>query len=45
MKSSMGDVVPFFDAGRMADEYYQKLYNFDGPLVPHEKLKAAYAKH
>jgi starch phosphorylase len=45
MKSSMGDVVPFFDAGRMAGEYYQKLYNFDGPLVPHEKLKAAYAKH
>jgi hypothetical protein len=27
MKSSMRDVVPYFDAGRMADEYYQKLYN------------------
>ncbi len=28
MKSSMRDVVPYFDAGRMADEYYQKLYNY-----------------
>jgi hypothetical protein len=23
----MRDVVPYFDAGRMADEYYQKLYH------------------
>jgi glycogen phosphorylase len=45
MKSSMKDVVPFFDAGRMADEYYEKLYNFEGPLVPHERSKAVYAKH
>jgi glycogen phosphorylase len=29
MKNSMREVVPFFDAGRMADEYYQRLYNFD----------------
>jgi starch phosphorylase len=29
MKTSMRDVVPFFDAGRMADEYYQRLYHFD----------------
>lgn len=28
MKSSMRDVVPYFDAGRMADEYYQKLYHY-----------------
>ena len=29
MKASMRDVVPFFDAGRMADEYYQKLYHHE----------------
>jgi glycogen phosphorylase len=29
MKNSMNQVAPFFDAGRMADEYYQKLYNFE----------------
>lgn len=28
VKSSMIDVLPFFDAGRMADEYYKKLYHF-----------------
>jgi glycogen phosphorylase len=28
MKASMRDVVPYFDAGRMADEYYQRLYNY-----------------
>jgi starch phosphorylase len=27
MKTSMRDVVPFFDSGRMAREYYEKLYN------------------
>ncbi|MFZ6001331.1 MAG: alpha-glucan family phosphorylase [Bacteroidota bacterium] len=26
MKASMTEVLPFFDSGRMADEYYQKLY-------------------
>jgi starch phosphorylase len=26
VKSSMKDVVPYFDSGRMADEYYTKLY-------------------
>lgn len=26
MKAGMRDIVPYFDAGRMADEYYQKLY-------------------
>jgi hypothetical protein len=26
MKTTMKDVVPFFDSDRMADEYYQ-LYN------------------
>jgi hypothetical protein len=29
MKNSMRDVAPFFDAGRMADEYYQKLYHHE----------------
>jgi starch phosphorylase len=28
VKASMTDVLPFFDAGRMADQYYQELYNF-----------------
>jgi glycogen phosphorylase len=27
MKASMTDVLPFFDSGRMAREYYEKLYN------------------
>jgi glycogen phosphorylase len=26
VKTSMREVLPFFDAGRMADEYYEKLY-------------------
>lgn len=26
MKASMTDVLPFFDSGRMADEYYQRMY-------------------
>ena len=26
MKASMTDVLPFFDSGRMADEYYEKMY-------------------
>lgn len=26
VKSSMHDILPFFDSGRMADEYYTKLY-------------------
>jgi len=28
MKNSMNDVVPFFDSGRMANEYYTRLYEF-----------------
>lgn len=28
MKTSMKDVVPFFDAGRMAREYYERLYHY-----------------
>lgn len=28
MKASMKGVLPFFDSGRMADEYYEKLYEF-----------------
>ncbi|MCK4440618.1 MAG: alpha-glucan family phosphorylase, partial [Sulfurovaceae bacterium] len=27
MKNSMRDVVPYFDANRMADDYYTKMYN------------------
>jgi glycogen phosphorylase len=27
MKNSMREVQPYFDAGRMADEYYDKMYN------------------
>ena len=27
VKNSMRDVYPFFESGRMADEYYQRLYN------------------
>jgi len=27
VKSSMRDVVPFFDAGRMAQQYYDEMYN------------------
>ena len=26
MKASMTDVLPFFDSGRMADEYYERMY-------------------
>lgn len=26
MKNSMTDVLPYFDSGRMADEYYEKMY-------------------
>jgi starch phosphorylase len=25
--NSMNDVVPFFDAARMVDEYYKKIYH------------------
>ncbi|WP_276366973.1 alpha-glucan family phosphorylase [Chryseolinea sp. H1M3-3] len=27
VKSSMTDVLPFFDAGRMAEEYYERMYH------------------
>ncbi len=29
MKSSMQDVVPYFDSDRMAYQYYEKLYNYE----------------
>lgn len=29
MKASMNDVTPFFESGRMASEYYTRLYNVD----------------
>lgn len=29
VKNGMKEVSPFFDAGRMADEYYQRLYHFE----------------
>lgn len=28
VKNSMSDVVPYFDSGRMANEYYVELYNY-----------------
>jgi glycogen phosphorylase len=37
VKSSMTDVLPFFDAGRMADEYYERLYKFGSDEVKVEK--------
>lgn len=43
VKSSMRDVLPFFDAGRMADEYYQKLYHFE-PDTQSKKESAKKAK-
>ncbi len=36
VKNSMKEVAPFFDAGRMADEYYTRLYHFD--YAAHKKL-------
>lgn len=38
MKNSMRDVVPYFDSNRMADEYYQKLYN--SSYDPSQRLMA-----
>lgn len=29
MKNSMNDVEPFFDSGRMANEYYTRMYNYE----------------
>ena len=29
MKNSINDVFPFFESGRMADEYYTRLYDFE----------------
>ncbi len=29
MQNSMNDVVPFFDSGRMANEYYTRLYTYE----------------
>lgn len=29
VKNSMKEVAPFFDSGRMADEYYTRLYQYD----------------
>jgi len=45
MKNSMRDVVPYFDAGRMADEYYEKLYHHNASeseaIVPDSNQFAA----
>ncbi len=30
LKNSVNDVVPYFDSGRMANEYYVQLYNYKG---------------
>jgi len=40
MKNSMRQVSPFFDAGRMADEYYQRLYHFDASAQIESKTAA-----
>lgn len=29
MKNSMQDIVPYFDSGRMANEYYEKMYMYE----------------
>lgn len=34
MKTSMREVVPFFDSGRMAHEYYERLYHFEMTTRP-----------
>ncbi len=34
MKTSMREVLPYFDSGRMADEYYTRLYHYDGAGDP-----------
>jgi len=34
MKRAMSDVIPAFDSGRMAHEYYDKMYNFPGESAP-----------
>jgi hypothetical protein len=39
----MRDVIPFFDAGRMADEYYQKLYHFPFEENKHKETSGAAA--
>jgi glycogen phosphorylase len=31
MKNSMQDIVPYFDTGRMANEYYEKMYHYLDP--------------
>jgi starch phosphorylase len=40
MKTSMREVTPFFDAGRMADEYYQRLYHFEAQARTESKIAA-----
>ena len=38
MKHSMGDIIPAFDSGRMAHEYYVKMYDFKDMAFDYEKL-------
>jgi starch phosphorylase len=38
VKSSMRDVLPYFDSGRMADEYYQKLYHFEHRATAYKEM-------
>ena len=40
MKTSMREVTPFFDAGRMADEYYKRLYHFEASVRTESKTAA-----
>jgi starch phosphorylase len=43
VKSSMRDVSPFFDAGRMADEYYERMYNFEPDATAGKKSSSRIA--
>lgn len=43
VKSSMRDVLPYFDAGRMSDEYYEKMYHH--PFDADTGKRATKAKH
>jgi glycogen phosphorylase len=40
-KNSMREVLPFFDAGRMAAEYYEQMYNFEYKAVEVKQVALA----
>ncbi|NPA82423.1 MAG: alpha-glucan family phosphorylase, partial [Epsilonproteobacteria bacterium] len=42
MKNAMKDIVPYFDSDRMANEYYEKMYNYTySPTSLNQENKAA----